>query len=217
MPTANRMPTYCTLVVALLACSAAFGQQRAMTPAEVTALKEKIAASTQGLKALESAFEQTKHLDYLEHDVKSTGKLYFKSPDKIRWEYVNPTAYVVIFDNQKMHVYDGKTKKGVDLSSNRRLSGLNNLLVGTVKGGNIFDESQFDIAYYRNNTGYSATLIPKDKALAKYIKQVELAFDSGTFLVTRVKITDSSSDYTLISFNNQRKNASIPDEKFTMK
>ncbi len=206
-----------TLLIAFVACSPAFGQKRAMAPAEVATFKERVAASTQQLQSLESAFTQTKHLDYLTHDVKSTGKLYFQSPDKIRWEYTSPSPYVVIFDNQKMLVHEGNKKKDIDLSANRRLKGLNGILVGTVQGGNIFDESQFDISYYRDGTGYLATLVPKDKGLARYIKEVELTFDSDTFLVKRIKTSDTSSDYTLISFDSQRKNSSIPADRFSMK
>ncbi|WP_257668356.1 LolA family protein [Parapedobacter tibetensis] len=212
-----RMLNYSILGITMMVVSAAFGQSKTLSTAEVVTLKEKVAANTQTLQSLVSDFTQTKHLDYMEHDIKSTGKLYFRSPSKIRWEYTDPTTYVVVFDKQKMHLYDGNAKKDIDLTTNRRLKGLNDILIGTVQGGNIFDESRFNISYHRDGTGYSAILIPKDKAIAKYIKQVELAFDTSTYLVKRVKITDPTLDYTLIKFENQRRNTAVSDDKFVIK
>ena len=81
-----RIPRYSVLLIAVMAYSSVVAQKRAMTAAEVVTFKERVATNTQSLHSLESTFTQTKHLAYLAHALKSTGKLYFKSTDKIRWE-----------------------------------------------------------------------------------------------------------------------------------
>lgn len=207
---------YKILILALLlCCTEVVAQRKALTPAEARAFKEKIAANTQHLQSLESDFAQTKQLSYLENTIKSAGKLYFKAPRKIRWEYRSPTTYVVIFDDQTMYTKDGSAIKSVDLTANRRLKGLNDLLVGTVQGGNILDESRFAITYYHENNAYLAVLVPREKALGKYVEQIELSFDSSTLLLKQVGIIDPSGDRTQLTFSNQRKNTPISDAKFT--
>ncbi|SEL68882.1 outer membrane lipoprotein carrier protein LolA [Parapedobacter koreensis] len=213
------MHKYVIATIALLMTfSAGFAQRKALTPAEVAALKAKVAANTKSLQSLESDFTQSKQLSYMDDAINASGKLYFKAPRKIRWEYLQPTGYAVVFDNQTMHVDEGGGKqRHLDMASNKRLKGLSDLLVGTVQGGDLFDDSRFAITYYREGIGYVATLIPKEKALQRYIKQVELTLNGNNFLLTRVKITDPTQDYTLIDFENQRKNAAIPEDKFMIK
>src|SRR5690606_40561039 len=67
-----------------------------MNSTEIKKLKENINSATSNLTSLQSDFTQTKHLDFMENDVKSSGKLYFKSKSKIRWEYTSPFHYYVI-------------------------------------------------------------------------------------------------------------------------
>jgi outer membrane lipoprotein carrier protein len=202
-------------ITLLVCCSVVSAQRKALSPAETTAFKERVSANTQNLQSLESDFVQTKQLSYLENTIKSTGKLYFKAPGKIRWEYDSPTKYVIIFDDQTMYTEDGTTKKTLNLAANRRLKGLNDLLVGTVQGGSILDENRFTITCYRENADYSVVLVPREKALGKYVKQVELSFNGSDLLLKQVAIVDPSEDRTQLTFTNQLKNIAIADGKFT--
>ncbi len=150
----------------------------------------------------------------MDNAIRSTGKLYFKAPDKIRWEYVSPAPYVVVFDGQTMHTVEGGRTKTTNLTANRRMKGLNGLLLGSIQGGDMLDESQFNISYYRDRANYVAKLAPKDKSLNKYIQHVELTFDGTSLLLSEVTLTDPAGDSTQLVFTNRRKNASIPDVTF---
>ena len=196
------MRTLSTLTMTLwIGCVAAIAQRNALTPAEVAHFKEKLATHIRGMHSLESDFSQTKQLSYLEKPVESAGKLYFKAPDKIRWEYHTPEPSAT--------VYDG--------SSAKRQKGIANVLSTTLTGGNIVDEARFSTAYYREGTRYVVVQSPREKTLSRYVKQVELTIDGNTFLISSVKITDPSMDQTTIVFSNQRKNSVIPENKFTAK
>lgn len=204
--------------IVLLFVSLTAAAQQALTASEIALLKEKTAVSAKNLQSLESSFTQTKQLSYLENAAVSSGKLYFKPPKKIRWEYTSPTPYTVVFNDNKMYTRNeaGKTSQ-TDLGANKRFNALNDLLTETTQEGHFFDENRFTISYFKNKQGYAAVLIPKEKALSKYIKQIELTIDSSSFLVKQVKIVDPSSDYTQLDFANQHKNVSIPADKFVAK
>ncbi|SMC34667.1 LolA family protein [Moheibacter sediminis] len=191
--------------------------QTKLNSAEIKTFKQNITSNSKEMKSLQCDFKQTKHLDFMENDVKSSGKLYYKSSNKIRWEYTSPFSYYVIFSNEKMFVNDNGKKKETELSSSKLLKDINKIMLSTVNGSGIFDETKFSISYYKSGSDFLATMIPTDKNYKKYIKQIDLTFDSKTFFLKKMKSTEPSLDYTLVEFSNQKKNATIADEKFSFK
>lgn len=188
-----------------------------LSSAEIKTLKSNINSATANLNSLQSDFVQTKHLDFMENDVKSSGKLYYKSQSKIRWEYTSPFSYYVIFNRDKMFVNDNGKKKQSDLSSNKQLKDVSKIMLGTVQGSAVLDETKFKITYSKSGSDYLAKMIPTDKTYKKYIQQIDLTFDGKTYLLKKIKTIEPSLDYTLIEFKNQKKNTSLSDEKFSFK
>lgn len=203
-----------TFVFFLILSGLSFAQ---MNSAEIKKLKENINSATSNLTSLQSDFTQTKHLDFMENDVKSSGKLYFKSKSKIRWEYTSPFHYYVIFNNEKMFVNDNGKKKETELSSSKLLKDLNKIMLGTVNGSGVLDETKFKILYSKTGNDYLAKMVPTDKTYKKYIKQIDLTFDGKSFLLKKIKTTEPTLDYTLIEFTNQKKNSAVDDAKFLFK
>jgi outer membrane lipoprotein carrier protein len=90
---------------------------------------------------------------------------------------------------------------------------INKLIVGSVSG-NLFDDKEFDITYLKVKGQNVTRLNPKDAALKKYIKQIELTFDKEDFTVVQVRLLESSEDYTRIVLKNKTINAKIDDSVF---
>lgn len=191
--------------------------QTKLTSAEIKTFKQNVSSASKNMTSLQSDFTQIKHLDFMENDVKSSGKLFYKSPSKIRWEYTSPFSYYVIFSNEKMFVNDNGKKKQVETSSSKLLKDINKIMLSTVNGNGIFDDTKFSITYYKSGSEFLATMIPTDKNYKKYIKQIDLTFDGKTFFLKKMKSTEPTLDYTLVEFTNQKKNAAIADEKFSFK
>ncbi len=186
------------LVIALLACYlTGAGQRNALTATEAETFRTRVLATIRTLKSLESDFVQTKQLGYLEKPVQASGKLYFKAPDRIRWEYLAPKASVELYDL-------ASAKKS------RSTAGL----LATALNGDVFDETRFEATYQQAREGYAVVLTPKEKALGKYVKHIELTFDGDTYLIRRITITEPSADFTQLDFERQRKDQAIPDDKF---
>ena len=78
----------------------AVNAQTKMGSTEAAKLKAKVKAHAASVKTLLSDFAQYKHLDFLSNDIVTTGKLEFKSPNTVKWEYTTPFKYAVLFKNE---------------------------------------------------------------------------------------------------------------------
>lgn len=201
------------LLVLFLFLNICFGQT-ALTEKEQQIFKAKVQETAKKITSITSDFEQSKHLEMLSEPIVSKGKLVFQSPDKILWQYTAPKAYQVIFKDEMLYVDNDGTKDEIKLSSSKLFRSFNELIVNSIKG-DMFDEGQFEISYFKIAEGYFVTFIPKDKKMRRFVSAFELTFTQTTGDVIKIKLIESNSDYTLITFHNRKINVEITSEMFT--
>jgi len=187
--------------------------QTKMTNSEITSFKEKVKATASKTKTIESDFTQFKHLDFLENDIKTSGKMLFKSPNLVKWAYTDPFKYSVIFKEDKLLINDEGKKSDVNIGSSKLFKKLNQLIVNSISG-DMFVDSEFTMTFLKTNQYFQVQFISKDKNLKKYIKQFVLNFDKSNYAVIEVKMVEPSDDYTRIVFKNRKENQTIKDEVF---
>jgi len=187
--------------------------QEKMSPAEITAFKNAVNTTAKSTKTLTTDFVQYKHMDFLSKDIETSGKMNFKAPGLLLWQYTTPYQYSIIFKNNKIHINDAGKKSEMNPGGSKMFDKLNKLIISTVSG-NMFDEKEFTINFFKSKDHNITRLTPKDAALKKYVKQMELYFDKKGHMVAEVKMTEPSDDYTRIVFKNKVLNASVPDSVF---
>lgn len=191
----------------------ATAQEQKMSAAEITSFKSAVNATAKNTKTLTTDFVQYKHMDFLSKDIETSGKMSFKSPGMLLWQYTKPYQYSVVFKNNKIAINDAGKKSAMDMGSSKMFNKLNKLIVGSVNG-DMFDENEFTISFFKTAEHNITKLMPKDTTLKKYIKQMELYFDKKGNMVSQVKMTEPSNDYTTIVFKNKVTNAQIADSVF---
>jgi len=192
---------------------AGFSQQEKMPVSDADQVKIKIIEKSKSIITIVSKFEQTKHLDFLSNDIKSSGNLVFKSPNLIKWEYKTPFNYSVVFKNDKLFINDDGDKSKINLGSNKTFKSLNNLIIKSVKG-DMFDEDQFDIHYFQNSKNYVIKFTPKDESLQSFIHDFILSFDKKSLEVVEIRMMENEEDYTNIKFIDQKINTKVDDAVF---
>ena len=185
-----------------------------MNASEIASFKEKVIATAQTTKTIKTDFTQYKHLDFLSEDVKTSGKMLFKAPNLVKWEYTNPYQYSVIFKEEQLLINDGGTKSTVDIGNSKLFQKLNQLIVSSVKG-NMFSDADFRVSFFKSPKYNKAVFVPKDKKIAGYIASFELLFNKDDAQVFEVKMVEPSQDFTRIIFSNRILNSNVNDSAFS--
>lgn len=191
-----------------------FSQEQKMSESEIATFKQTVAVMSKKIKTLSTDFVQYKHMDFLSKDIETSGKMIFKEPNTLLWQYKKPYSYSIIFKNGKILINDEGKKSSVDVGNSKLFGKINKLIVGSVSG-DLFDDKEFAITYFKVKGQNVARFIPKDATLKKYIKQIELTFDKEDATVVQVKLIESSDDYTRIVLKNKVINTKIDEAVFT--
>lgn len=187
--------------------------QTPLSTSEQETFKTKVQETAQNTTTIVSNFVQTKHISVLDNEIVSEGKLVFKAPDLVKWEYLKPYQNTAVFKDDQLLVNNEGKKQTIDLGSNKLFRSLNSLIVNSIKG-DMFDESQFELTYFKLDEGYLVEFVPIDKRLKKFIASFELKFSKSSAQVEEVKLIEPNSDYTLITFQNRKVNTTVPDSDF---
>jgi outer membrane lipoprotein-sorting protein len=191
-----------------------FSQEQKMSESEITIFKQSVAVMAKKIKTLSTDFVQYKHMDFLSKDIETSGKMIFKEPNTLLWQYKKPYSYSIVFKNGKILINDEGKKSTIDVGNSKLFGKINKLIVGSVSG-DLFDDKEFSITYFKAKEQNVTKFIPKDATLKKYIKQIELTFDKEEATVVQVKLIESSADYTRIVLKNKVINAKIDEASFT--
>ena len=91
------------LLVFLSPCLPMMGQTK-LTAEQQKQIVEKIDKASSAMKTMQCDFTQTKRMKMLSKDMQSKGVMYFKRPDKLRWQYTSPYDYTFIMNGDKVQI-----------------------------------------------------------------------------------------------------------------
>lgn len=208
-----KIKNYFALFILCISSFVSFAQEQKLSDKEIVAFKQTVKEVSKKIKTLSTDFVQYKHLDFLSKDIESSGKMVFVAPNLLQWQYVKPYNYSIVFKNGKILINDEGKKSAVDVGNSKIFGKINKLIAGSVSG-DMFDDNEFAISYFKNKTNTITRFIPKDASLKKYIKQIELTFDKEDATVIQIKLLESSQDYTRIVLRNKVLNAKIDNSIF---
>jgi len=198
----------------LLISSFVFSQNTSMSSAEAKVFVMKVSSESKEIKTLQADFTQTKKMDFLDKSIVTYGKMSLKSPNMLSWKYIKPYQYSIVFKENKIFINDQGKKSSVDAKS-KTFEKINKLIVGS-SNGQMFNDPEFSVSYFKNANFNIAKFTPKSAQLLKYIKQIELQFPKNESTVSQVNMTEASGDTTNIVFKNTKINAPISASEFSL-
>ena len=210
---------YLTLVLCsllTLVVSLPLQAQKTVTGAQRDEMIRRIGQAASELSSLSCDFVQVKQLSLLNDKLTSRGKMYYKAPSSLRWEYTTPYAYTFVLSGTKVLIKSGTQKNVIDTGSSRLFQEIARLMMGTVTGKCLSGSDSFEVELQVNGQEWVARMVPRKKELKRMFASVALYFDATRAVVNKVRITESSGDDTLITLSHVVTGKELPHALFAV-
>lgn len=198
----------------LLSFSVSYGQQ--MLPVDKNRLKEiltNIERESKKIITFEADFVEEKSFAVLDQTAVSKGKMLYASPNQMRWEYQQPHSYVFILNKDKSKVINqGKSESG-DKGAGLVFREIGKMIIASINGTQLVDESRFDVQYLASETVFRAILKPRNKRMSQFVNELHMSFSLKDYGIQSIEMKQGG-DVTSILFKNKRINGSIDQLKF---
>lgn len=193
------------------------GQGMDLLPdAECRAVLKQMAQSLLTHGTLKARFLQERRLALFDDVLKMKGYFYYQKPGRIRWEFVDPYASIlVLLEDGRLERFDVVGGKAVKVrTDNHQISGeVLNQISRWLNGDIERALKDFQVKMVRG-AAYRLTLRPKSEALAGFLSRIEFEIDARSYLVLAISLWESGNDVTVIRFLDQSVDIPLPDRLF---
>ena len=188
--------------------------QTQLSEAQSNEIMASLTETATSMQTMQCRFVQSKTMAMLAEPSVSEGRMYFASPDRLRWEYISPYPFALVVNGERIvKVTDGKAEV-LEGNSGRMYQGIVSMIMGSASGKNLFDTSTFDVILYDDGTFWKAEMTPKRRDMKRMFSQLVFHFDKKTQVIDHVEFIGSGGDVTLIRFEEVRVNEGIYKQTF---
>lgn len=203
------------ILLAMMSSWPLLGQTK-LTAEQQKQIIEKIDQTASAMKGMQCDFVQTKRMKLLSKEMQSKGIMYFKRPNKLRWQYTAPYDYTFILNGDKVQIKSSKSTKNIDVQGNKMFRQITNIILNSVTGGSLKSSSDFTVEVYKKDNTYFAKLYPKKKELKQLYQVIEIYFDSALTMVNSVRMVEKTGDETRVNLINTKLNIAIDEKMFAV-
>ncbi|MCY4378380.1 MAG: outer membrane lipoprotein carrier protein LolA [Candidatus Dadabacteria bacterium] len=203
------------LAAALLATFFLFTAQPARTqdPSTVVSGIQKKYASINDLK---SPFTQETLIKDLGEKIASSGKVWFKKPGMMKWQYEEPWKDTIVSDGKKVWYFDSRENQVTEME----LESVWADSLGSYTVISILEDLDrlFDVRPGAVSTdGRGNVLLDLKQKNQEQSKQVTIAVDPKTYMLREIIIGDIFGNTTVIKLGTAEVNLGIPNSFFAFK
>ena len=173
---------------------------------------EGIRAAGEKVAAVSAQFVQEKHLPILAKPLESKGRLVFRRPDMLRWEYTTPVKSVLLVNGDSVRRFV-QTDAGMTEDASVHLKAMQFVMpeIGGWLSGRFADNPLFEAELTGAGT---IRLTPRDEGMARFIERIEIQFAGQPGVIDQVLIVEGPNAYTRMRFIESQVNPVLPDRLF---
>jgi len=203
----------CLSAAVLLVAAPAVAASPKATPAggKVDEVVSRLQARYDDTKDFTADFDQTVEAATLGQPLESSGKVYFKRPGKMRWEFEKSEKQTIVADGQMLWVYQPEHHQVLKAPFRAAFQSATpvSFLFGVGQLAKDFDASLLSPA----KTGaLRLKLVPKQE---REIGVLVLDVDPKTYDILAAEVTDPLGNVTRLRFLSMKRDVGLDDAKFT--
>lgn len=197
------------------------------TPVATQPLAELDARDKEVLQTLEHAasqvhsiqcdFVQTKQLKVFAEKLTSKGRMLLEKPDKLRWEYLEPSKQGFVVNGER-------AMRWSEFSDKPKRFAIEDDMATRIIAEQLLAWAGVDLPRLRKSFAIQVeqrappvlSLSPRSEKLGQYLQRIRVSFGPDARAVRRVQIMEQDGDETLLEFKNVRLNAPLPQGAFAM-
>jgi chaperone LolA len=191
----------------------ALGALLLAAPAHADAVKDaitKLQARYDGTRTMEADFQQTVESPTLAAPLKTSGKVAFEKPNRMRWDYAPPDTQTIVGDGATLWLYQPDMNQVIKAPLGEAFQAATPL---TFLSGLGRLERDFDASLERETKDtWVLKLVPKKDAA---LGTLGLTVRKDDAAIVEARITDSVGTTTRITFSNEKRNGTIEAARFT--
>lgn len=159
---------------------------------------------------LTAGFTQTYTYKIYNRKQVSSGKVFFKKPGKMRWDYATPTKKVFVSDGATLWVYEPDENQAFKRSL--KSSQLPVALTFMTGEGKLAEAFTASLLTSKDPAIYKVKLVPKTHQ-GDY-KSLVLTVDAKTYAVRASTVFDPVGNTNYVQFTQMKTNGNLPDAGF---
>ena len=193
-----------------------------LDPAVVVGLVQSFYDQT---KTLQAEFRQTRYTRLYDRYDRASGKVVFKKPGMMRWDYAKPNGQVFVSDGKKLLIYqppEEGEKRGQLIERALHEDQLPSAFSFLVGKGVLDEDFEIRLLEHENESfkdGYVLQLIPRKptpnyEQLVFYVRTLT-SNGKRAGVVQRVLIIDAAGNRNRFDFSKLEFNRDVPDKRFS--
>lgn len=183
-------------------------------PQSVNQIKDEINQSASEMKSMECDFVQIKNVKLLNHEMKSTGRMYYQQTNMLRWEYTTPYKYTFILNGSNVSLRKDDRSDVIDVNQNKFFKEIARIMMNSVVGKSLSDDNDFKTEITIDRDEYIALLLPQRKDIKSMFERIILHFNKNNKVISSVELIEKNEDRTIITMTNIRVNERIDQNMF---
>jgi len=184
--------------------------------AKLYALIDQVVERQRALTSLTAGFVQTKDSALLLEVMESSGRMSFRAPDSVRWDYSRPERMVVLFAGNTVTTYHPGQARAERLKISKKQRRFVRVLAGMQPLDDLTRHFKVSLQDPGGEAPYRLILRPVGKMIGKKLRSVEIQVDRRLLLPVVVVYNEADGDSTRYEFHDLVIDPSLDDERFQL-